>query len=46
MGIVAFSDSSGQFEAVLFSEMLNQDGRPPTTRCTPLSPTTRPSCEG
>ena len=24
MGIVAFSDSSGQFEAVLFSEMLNQ----------------------
>ncbi|QRM55028.1 DNA polymerase III subunit alpha [Sinorhizobium sp. BG8] len=24
MGIVAFSDASGQFEAVLFSEMLNQ----------------------
>jgi DNA polymerase-3 subunit alpha len=24
MGIIAFSDSSGQFEAVLFSEMLNQ----------------------
>jgi DNA polymerase-3 subunit alpha len=24
MGIIVFSDSSGQFEAVLFSEMLNQ----------------------